>query len=204
MAYKRLALDDVLLYFPTTTRSLVAQLFTSHTFDFSITSPRQTRLGTFRAAYQGNLPKISVNGDLKPHYFLFVFLHELAHFKIHESQKKQLKPHGKEWKNIYYALSKPFLHTDYVPENLIIEIEKFFRSREATFNNYPDLLNALSQIDGSPTIYTLRDLPENNRFSLSNGMRFIKLQQQRTRCKCLCLNNNKHYLVSLSAQINLE
>jgi SprT protein len=86
---------QVLSLFPADTRWLITEYFSNYSFRLRITKPRKLRLGSFRAAYKGELPVISLNNDLGPYSFLLVFLHELAHLQVWKQFGRKVSPHGK-------------------------------------------------------------------------------------------------------------
>jgi len=82
MPYKPETLEGVLIRFPEQAQQLTKALFSEHHFLFRITTPRKTRLGSFKGVRMGARPVIQVNSDLGQYTFLLVFLHELAHLVV--------------------------------------------------------------------------------------------------------------------------
>ena len=88
MPYKPETLEAVLSRFPEQAHRLTEKLFAEHHFLFRITTPRRTRLGSFKGVRYGGRPTIHINSDLGQYTFLLVFLHELAHLVHHNHSTK--------------------------------------------------------------------------------------------------------------------
>jgi len=201
MSYKPETLENILLRFPEPARDEIMSLFGQHQFLFRITSPRQTRLGSFRAAHNGGRPAISVNIDLGEYMFLLVFLHELSHLIVWKQYRRSVSPHGNEWKTTYRNLATRFLAQNVFPPELALELGRYFVKTPATFHHNIRLVNILASLEGRSNIVTVNDVPLNGTFTLINGRQFVKIERLRTRFKCYCPADRKYYLVSKSAEI---
>lgn len=201
MPYKPETIEGVLARFPDQARSLTTTLFNQYHFLFRITTPRRTRLGSYKGVRNGARPVIQVNGDLGPYSFLLVFLHELAHLIVMKKYGRKAKPHGDEWKTAYRDLVQPFFDEQVFPPTLTTALHRYFIKTPATFHRDTRLLNILASCEGGNEILTVNDIPINNTFTLMNGRQFIKLEKLRTRFRCLCTGTKKYYLVPKSAQV---
>lgn len=201
MPYKPETLEGVLLRFPDQSRKLTEALFNEYQFLFRITTPRRTRLGSFKGVQRGARPVIQVNADLGQYSFLLVFLHELAHLVVMKQHGRKARPHGEEWKNAYRRLVQPFFQEQVFPEALATELLRYFRTTPATFHRDTRLINILASFEGGDAILTVNDIPLNSTFTLTNGRQFVKLEKLRTRYKCFCPKTKKYYLVPKSAQV---
>lgn len=201
MPYQPETLEGVLQRFPEPARSMTEALFNEYHFLFRITTPRRTRLGSFKGVRFGAKPVIHINGDLAPYTFLLVFLHELAHLTVMKQFGRKAKPHGTEWKKAYQNLVLPFINLEVFPPVLETELKRYFIKTPATFHRDTRLLNALAFVEGGNEIVTVNDIPLNNAFKLLNGREFIKLEKLRTRYKCYCPRTKKYYLVPRTAQV---
>ena len=201
MSYKPETLEGVLSRFPEQARLLTQELFNEHRFLFRITTPRKTRLGSFKGARFGSRPVIHINSDLGQYTFLLVFLHELAHFVIHKKYGRKAKPHGEEWKNAYRNLMLPYFNSQIFPVVLTTELHRYFIKTPATFHRDTRLINTLSSLEGGTQMVTVNDIPLNSTFTLMSGRQFVKLEKLRTRYKCFCPKTRKYYLVPKSAQV---
>ena len=201
MPYQPETLEGVLLRFPEQSRSLVEPLFSEYHFLFRITTPRRTRLGSFKGVRHGARPTIQLNSDLGQYSFLLVFLHELAHLAVMKQHGRKAKPHGDEWKNAYRRLVQPFFDQQVFPFILTTELHRYFLKTPATFHRDTRLINTLASVEGGHTILTVNEIPLNSTFTLLNGRQFVKLEKLRTRYKCFCPKTHKYYLVPKSAQV---
>jgi SprT protein len=193
----------VLSLFPEDTRWLIDEYFRKYSFRLRITRPRKLRLGSFRAAYKGELPVISLNSDLGLYSFLLVFLHELAHLVIWQQYGRKVAPHGKEWKNAYHDLLLPLSERNCIPPELQQGLDIYFRKSVASFQRDISFQRILHTLDGKGTLLTLHDIPEKKTFHLMDGRQLVKIERIRTRYKCYCPMNKRYYLVSPAAQIFL-
>jgi len=201
MSYKPETLEGVLSRFPVQARLLTQELFNEHHFLFRITTPRRTRLGSFKGARFGARPVIQINSNLGQYTFLLVFLHELAHLIVMKKFGRKAKPHGAEWKNAYRNLVQPFINEQVFPFMLSAELHRYFIKTPATFHRDTRLINTLSSFEGGIDIVTVNDIPLNSTFTLMSGRQFVKLEKLRTRYKCFCPKTRKYYLVPRSAQV---
>jgi hypothetical protein len=201
MSYKPETLEGVLSRFPEQARIMTRALFAEYHFLFRITTPRKTRLGSFKGARLGARPIIQINADLGTYTFLLVFLHELAHHVVYKKYGRKVKPHGEEWKHAYRNLVQPFFAAQVFPSELTAELQRYFIKTPATFHRDTRLINTLSSIEGGIAIVTVNDVPINSTFTLMSGRQFVKLEKLRTRYKCFCPKTKKYYLVPKSAQV---
>jgi predicted SprT family Zn-dependent metalloprotease len=201
MSYKPETIEGVLTRFPEQAQQLTKALFSEHHFLFRITTPRKTRLGSFKGVRLGARPVIQVNSDLGPYTFLLVFLHELAHLVVMKKFGRKAKPHGEEWKNAYRNLVQPFINVQVFPSRLETELNRYFIKTPATFHRDTRLINTLSSMEGGKEMVTVNDVPLNSTFTLMSGRQFVKLEKLRTRYKCYCPKTRKYYLVPRSAQV---
>ncbi|MDO9255982.1 MAG: hypothetical protein Q7U54_10755 [Bacteroidales bacterium] len=201
MSYKPETLEGVLSRFPEQARLQTQALFNEHHFLFRITTPRRTRLGSFKGVRFGARPVIQINSDLGQFTFLLVFLHELAHLVVTKKFGRKAKPHGAEWKNAYRSLVQPFFNEQIFPQVLTTELRRYFIKTPATFHRDTKLINILSSLEGGPQMVTVNDIPLNGTFTLISGRQFVKLEKLRTRYKCFCPKTKKYYLVPKSAQV---
>ena len=201
MPYKPETLDGVLSRFPEQAQNMTKALFNEYHFLFRITTPRKTRLGSFKGVRMGARPVIQINSDLGPYTFLLVFLHELAHLVVMKKFGRKAKPHGDEWKNAYRNLVIPFIDGQIFPAVLTAELHRYFIKTPATFHRDTRLINTLSSLEGGKAMVTVNDVPLNSTFTLMSGREFVKLEKLRTRYKCFCPKTRKYYLVPRSAQV---
>ncbi len=201
MPYKPESIEAVLTRFPEESRLLIRSLFSEYHFLFRITTPRKSRLGSYKGTRHDTRPVIQVNSDLGTYTFLLVFLHELAHLVVMKKHGRKARPHGIEWKDAYRNLVQPFFDAHVFPTVLTAELHRYFRKTPATFHRDSRLINTLSSLEGGPEIVTVHDVPMNSTFTLMSGRQFVKIEKLRTRYKCFCPATRKYYLVPKSAQV---
>ena len=83
-----------------------------HRVHFHITRERSSKLGDYRWRMVDNVTshhEISINGDLNPYLFLWVFLHEAAHLET-RLKHSRVQPHGHEWQSEYATLIRSHVH----------------------------------------------------------------------------------------------
>lgn len=194
-------IDNILNYFPLSSKEMVRNLFSQHPFSFTVTKANKTKLGSFKAGQPGTRPTIYINYDLGKFTFLLIFLHELAHYMVWSKYKQKVSPHGIEWKHEFQQLAIPFMQQSIFPAELVIELKKYFLTTPATLHHSINLVKTLNLLDGKKVSPTVSEIPINASFKLSSGKEFIKLEKRRTRYKCYCPADKKYYLVSKSAQI---
>ena len=178
-----------------------------HKVHFHITRGRRSKLGDYRWP-QGdhNYHEMSVNGDLNPYLFLWVFLHESAHLEIHLKYDK-VQPHGHEWQKEYCQLIashaslfplevQPLLahYVRRIPLNRSI-----LRQIETTLHHYDP-----GYSDEEHT--TLDSLPVGSRFRLKAkpDMLFESVNRRRTRWLCRDVATGRQYTVAASAEVIIE
>ena len=126
-----------------------------------ITRQRSTKLGDYSWPQRGrSYHKISVNGDLNPYMFLWVFLHEAAHFETRMKHGGSVQPHGHEWQTEYARLLRECIAL-FPPEthDSIALYTSHIPFVRATGQHIEELLHHYDK-DYSPEVITrLDDLP---------------------------------------------
>jgi SprT protein len=161
-----------------------------------ITNKRNTKLGDYKAPLKTEkLHHITVNGDLNPFAFLFVFLHELAHLIVFKQLGHRVEPHGKEWKNAFADLLLFAVGKRYFPADISSEILRYSNKIQASGLGSLELTRAFKKYDfAKPDLKMLEELPQATIFELADGRSFIKGEKLRKRYRCQCLQNKRFYL----------
>ncbi len=161
-----------------------------------ISKGRNTKLGDFRAAHNGQPYRISINYDLNKYAFLITLMHEIAHLVVFENYStKRTRPHGKEWKYCFSELLTPFLYMDIFPENLKEVLKIYLKNPSASSTGNLALARELKKYDKqNDSEILIEDLPENTLFRIHNGKTFERLEKRRKRIKCRSIDNGKLYL----------
>jgi SprT protein len=167
----------------------------SHKFKVILTSRKSNRLGVFRV--RGGEMSIQMYTGLQPYGFLFTYLHEVAHLRIHlleEHYGKDYKSHGPEWQEQFRQLVNAVL--PYWPEETKAILTRHMRSPRASASADPELYNALY----GNGCKTLADLQPGEKFTF-RGKDFIRAETLRTRCKAVCVETGETYRISLIANV---
>ncbi len=191
-------------YLPKQSVDLIFEWINNYKIHLRISRNRRSKLGDFRAAYNGLPHRISINNNLNKYSFLITLVHEIAHLVVFEKYGNRVKPHGKEWKITYRNLMNPFLLDHVFPDNLSNIIYQFMQNASASSNTNLLLARALKEFEteGEPGM-PIENLEENSIFKISNGKVFKKLEKRRKRFKCLNLENRKYYLFDPLTRVHL-
>ncbi len=189
-------------FVPEGTAVQVVDLIAHHKVRFRISRPRSSKLGDYRPPDRNSGHRISINGDLNPFGFYITTLHEFAHLIAFEKYGRRILPHGKEWKATFGDLLKQSLQQQIFPENIKIELERYLRSPSASSCADHGLSRAIRNFDEQPQII-LEELPENARFSINGNRVFQKGRKLRKRFRCLDEKNQRIYLISAIAEVEL-
>lgn len=195
-----------------------------HKVHFHITRGRRTKLGDYRRPFDaspqpgalatggGSHPfhEISINGDLNPYFFLWVFLHEAAHLETHlkyvapkQGKVWSLSPHGHEWQAEYARLLAA--HAALFPTEIQPLIARYIRRIPLSHPVAKQIEAALQRYDADydPDTLTLDNLRPGTRFYLKQKpqLRFEALEKRRTRWLCREIPSGRQYLVNGAAQV---
>lgn len=91
---------------PANSIELITDLINSENLSIKIVKTRKTKHGDFRSLKDGKF-QITLNHIDNKFRFLITLVHELAHFKVSQSFKHRVNPHGFEWKKTYKHLMLP-------------------------------------------------------------------------------------------------
>ena len=178
-----------------------------HHVHFHITRGRRSKLGDYRwPQLNHNYHEISINGDLNPYLFLWVFLHEAAHLETH-LKYTDAQAHGHEWQEEYRCLIDSY--SGFFPEAmrpLLTRLTRriplnrnLMRSVEDTLHRYDPGYNPEEHV-------VLDDLPAGSRFRLKNKpeMIFENVERRRTRWLCRDLSTGRIYTVAARAEVTID
>lgn len=192
-------------HLPTPALPHVAGFLFNNKISLVFSRPRQTKLGdySFPNLLKKHGHRISINANLDKNTFLWVMLHEIAHYQVFVAFGKRPKPHGDEFQTAFAKNLRFFNERHCFPaetEKLVAEYYSKLPLRKSLerkiAHTFREMAGETTQQEG----VLLSKLAENSFFSI-RGRIFKKLDTRRTRCKCLCLNNNRLYLVSLDARV---
>ncbi len=179
---------------------MVAPFLVKENIKLTITKKRKTKIGDYRPPH-GKVAyhRVSINGDLNPYMFLLVLLHEFAHLNVWNQYKRNVKPHGLEWKKEYKQLYHQY--TSCFPEDIQLVIEKHLSNLKATTCNDSFLTKHLMHMDIKDEIQLLNELVPGDNFE-ADGRMFQMIKKRRTRFLCQEITSKKNYLVAGSAVVN--
>lgn len=189
-------------YIPPAAVPSIARLVVELNVHLRISKARSSKLGDYRAPFNGQGHRISVNNNLNTFAFLVTLVHELAHLVTWNHHQHSVDPHGKEWKKFFRELMLPYLGKDIFPSDVEHALQRYLKNPAASSCSDPVLQKILRRYDQEPVIH-LEDLPDGARFALPNGMVFIKGDKRRTRYRCTEQRSGKSYLVSGIAEVEL-
>jgi hypothetical protein len=186
-----------------------------HKVHFHITRERRTKYGDYRWPQpKHDFHEISVNGDLNPYLFLWVFLHEAAHLEVHLKYDSHLSPftshlspspHGHEWQEEYRLLL--IAHAACFPPDLQPLLKRYTRRIPLSHSVKRDIEAALRRHDPgynpADAPLTLNQLQPGDRFRLLRkpDLHFEALERRRTRWLCREVVSGRQYLVNGTAEI---
>ncbi len=192
-------LEHLISYLPINADLFVRNWLENHFVTLKITQRRETKLGDYRKLLASNRHQITVNGDLNPYAFFFVFTHEVAHLKTFvQFDSRTINPHGKEWKTIFGKLLIESIHV--YPDELkpyILHHAKHPKASLGADINVSKFIIA----DKNPTQTYLEDLEDGTVFSIGKRV-FQKESKRKLRYLCLELKSKKKYLISATATVN--
>ncbi len=201
----RKPLDETLAAFvPVTAVEHVAKLLQTHRIQLRVARTRLTKLGDFRPGKQGSAHQISVNQGLNVFEFLLVFLHELAHLKVHEETAPPRLPHGLEWRRHYGELIRDFVAGGHFHPSLEEVLIQYSYQVSASGVGNMELAKLLRAFDRAPLDRPwlfLDEVAQQGVFQTPSGRLFRKEEKLRKRYRCLCLKSRRSYLVHAMARV---
>lgn len=189
-------------YIPEQAAPIISQWINDTGCQFVVSKSRKSKLGDYRAPYQGKKHRISVNHDLNPFSFLITTVHEFAHLQTWNQHRHQVKPHGKEWKNNFKLLMEPFLKFNILPQEVTVAVIRYMDNPAASSCTDLHLYRTLKKYDKPrEDVFTVESLADNAVFALENGRVFQKKEKRRTRYKCVELKSGRIYLFHPIAEV---
>jgi hypothetical protein len=183
-------------YIPLESVDQIYNWIVEYKIQFKISRNRKTKLGDFRAPYNGKGFQISVNYDLNKYAFLITFVHEFAHLVTWKQHKNSVKPHGEEWIQNFRSLMQPFIEKNIFPMDvqivLISHLQKGFASSTSDVELYSVLKNYDNKINNTIDVDSV---PIGEIFILEDGRKFRKIRKLRKRIECTNIDNGRNYIV---------
>ncbi len=204
--------NNIYNFFPEKSRKKVKDIIESSNFNLEFTTFRKSnnrRFGVFISKTHETVPTIKISKNLGQYTTLLVFIHEYAHYVNWCKNKHKVKPHGKEWKMLFFTYLMDFINDDIFPSEIKKAIsEDVKKCLGATIFSNEKVVKAVmlfEDIPGAPKDgqKIVEDVEIDEEFSLSNGIRYKMIKKRRKNGLCKNLSNNKLYLVPLK-RIALE
>ncbi|MBR4738990.1 MAG: hypothetical protein IK058_03200 [Bacteroidales bacterium] len=178
-----------------------------HKVHFHITRGRVSKLGDYRWPQgERTYHEISINGDLNPYLFLWVFLHEAAHLETH-LKHDNVQPHGHEWQREYALLITSY--AAFFPPEVQPLLARYVRRiplNRSILRQIETLLHRYDPGYSDEEHLTLDHLPAGSRFRLKAkpDMLLESVGRRRTRWLCRDTTTGRQYTVAATAEVNTE
>lgn len=192
-------------YIPEPAVEIVASWIFHYDFKLKIKKGRTTKYGDYRPPLPGKNHQITINNDLNSFSFLLTLVHEIAHLKNWNRHEARVNPHGKEWKEEFKALMKPFLEARIFPEDVHRAFLRYLANPAASSCSDLHLQRVLKKYDnGRHSVTHLEELPVGTIFKFGKGKKFKKGPRVRTRFLCRDIRSNKEYYFNALTEVEGE
>jgi len=175
-------------------------LWQQHGFILKIKKKRASKLGDYRYDPNRQQHIITVNNDLNYYSFLITYVHEVAHLVTFSEHRRNVKPHGREWKNNFKKLMLPFLNNDVFPDQVLRTLAKYLKNPKASSCNDHELMRALRCFDDKRSSLNLHEISAGALFKFRERV-FRREDLRRTRYVCCEVSTRKKYLISGMAEV---
>lgn len=189
-----MSLEPLEKYLPPHSLSSINQWLKGYPTHIGIKRDRKSKLGDYRKMPNGS-HQITVNGNLEPELFFFVFTHEIAHLLAFEKYGQRINPHGKEWKHTFRMLLAESL-TIYAKE-LQPLIIKFAKSPKANYMSSPDLVKYFNHRGVS---LFLENIKMGEQFIFRNE-RYIVIKKLKKNYLCQSMSSGLKYRINALAEV---
>lgn len=194
-------------YLPAPAVNPVFCFLNRHSVHFHISRRRSSKLGDYRMPQpRHQYHEISVNGDLSPHLFLLVLLHEMAHLNTFLAFGREVQAHGHEWQEEYRKLLTQYSNEGHFPAETKGLLAKYTARIPLNHKAGEELERRLKQIDDPERAskeLRLEDLPIGSLFRIMSRPQilFRSVEKRRTRYRCIDEKTGTPYLVNGSAVV---
>lgn len=196
-------------YLPQSAVEPIFDFLNANQVHFHITRQRASKLGDYRMPQLRHpYHEISVNGDLTPHMFLLVLLHEMAHLNTYLRYQRSVQPHGHEWQQQYRDFLVSYFNAGHFPEETRTLFAKYTSRIPLNRAAGTELEQRLREIDNPEAVKSalkLKELAAGTCFILNNGQKMVlRIQEKlRTRYKCKEVFTGRLYSVSGNADVTV-
>ena len=193
----------LLKYIPEQSVDIIQQWIYQYKIQLKVTKPRSTKLGDYRPPNKQHDHRVTINKDLNPYSFLITLVHEIAHALCWNEYKRKVKPHGKEWKQIFKTLMKHFIQLDIFPNDVHVSLMHYMQNPLASSCSDTNLMRTIRQHDAPKEVTYLENIPYDTLFSINEKRIFIKGNKLRKRFKCMDVKNKRYYLINPLTEVQL-
>lgn len=159
---------------------------------------RKTKLGDYCYLIKEQKHQITLDGNLKPDAFFFVFTHEIAHLWVYNHYKNTVLSHGKEWQLIFGKLLLESI--EIYPKELRPYIYRHALKPKASVGADRALNRHLFSNPEDWEKWVER-LPHGQKFRLGKRI-YIRGEKQKIRYICQEVKTKKLYLVNGQAVVD--
>lgn len=196
-------LKPLLSFLPPNTLPVLEHILSNENYHLVITRPRTSKLGDFRPPRPGQIPKLTVNGNLNQYAFLITLVHEIAHLKIWVKYQNTVPPHGSEWKKCYSYFLRMFLGQGFFPSTLEKALAAHCNQPQYTTGSDLELSRLLKSYDAKDSnAILLETLPAGTKFLLQ-GRVFVLGNKMRKHFLCEEVQSGKKFRVHALAEVEL-
>lgn len=182
-------------FLPHPALTYINQWLTGYHCDFKITKNRKSKLGDYRLMPNGT-HQISINGDVSDELFFFIITHEIAHL-LAFYEKKNIVPHGKEWKNTFKRLLIESLHV--YSEELQPLMLRFSKNPKANFMSSPELAKFFEPKLSENQSY-IEELFVGEQF-IYQTQTYLVEEKKKKRYLCKNIHNNRRYFFKTCTKV---
>lgn len=199
-------------YLPISAVDSIYTFVVANNVQLKIVRQRKTKLGDYRRPLppRQTSHRITINGDLKPFFFLLVLLHEMAHLNTFLRYGwKSVQDHGAEWQDEYRKLMIQYFSAGHFPPAAYPIYERYVSSLPLNATAGRELELLLRQCDADGTVspeLLLQDIPLGSLFRIaSSPQRLFRVdEKRRTRFLCTELVSGRKFTVSGLSPVVLE
>ena len=189
-------------YIPENALSGILKLLDHDNLVVLVKNERKTRHGDYRRL-PNKKHQITINNNLNTYRFLITLIHEIAHFEAFRTFGKQIKPHGKEWKQTFQHLMLPFINPVIFPSHLLPLLAIHFKNPKASSDTDIVLSSALKKYDPPSDKTQVNTLATDTLFSYRSGRVFKKGNVRRTRIECEEVSTKRTFLFHPNTEVDL-
>jgi len=190
-------------YLPEQSVALIAQWIVELDFKLKIKRERSTRLGDYMWPRNGLNHTITINHNLNKFSFLITMVHEVAHLVTYNECKDSVAPHGKEWKQNFQKLMRPFLTPEIFPLEIFSALRKYMQNPAASSCTDMQLLRVLKLHDENSDSIFLEHIQINTLFIYRENKIFKKGEKIRKRFKCVEIKSGAVYLFNPLTEVQV-